>query len=91
MLVEIDVEPFAATGASTSRSTGDQLGSNPLTAAACRHDRVEDEGMGTAVPRDIDKADQVASTPCAHPAEAVLEYLVSPVVIAKRVPERLSV
>ena len=91
MVVEIDVEPLAAAGARTGSSTRDQLSPHPLAAAARRHDRVEDEGMSATVPRHVDEADQVASAPCADPAEAVFDHLASPLVIAKRVLERLSV
>jgi hypothetical protein len=59
MVVEVDVQPLAASRARTL----DRAGNEPRTDAAALDARadqcVENEGVRGTVPRDVDEADQV--------------------------------
>ena len=56
----------------------------------CDH-RVQDEGMGSTVPDDVDEADQGAVFPGADPTKTVALKSFSPVSLSDRVAEAVSV
>jgi hypothetical protein len=91
MVVKIDVEPLATSGASALDSDGYELSADSLSPRAYRHDRVQDERMGATVPGDVDEADEFILVPRADPAEAMPAHLATPVVIEKAVVESLCV
>jgi hypothetical protein len=59
--------------------SGDQPGADTAAPHPRGHDSIEDEGMGSAVPRHVDKSHQLTAPPGAHPAKTVLLHPGTPV------------
>jgi hypothetical protein len=91
VIVEVDMEPLAACRARLGDRDGNELGSDSLPGGSGSHHRVEDEGVYSSIPCDVDEADESAAVARADPAEAVLLDLSLPVVFEDAVPERLGV
>jgi hypothetical protein len=60
VVLEVDVQPFAMRRAGTFGGSGHELGTDPGPAEAFGHHGVQDEGMGTAVPGDVDEPHEAA-------------------------------
>jgi hypothetical protein len=91
VIVEVDVEPLAACRARLGDRDGNELGSDSLPGGSGSHHRVEDEGVYSSIPRDVDEADEPGAVARADPAQTVLLGLSLPVVFEGAVPERLGV
>lgn len=90
-LIEVDVKPLAARGACPVGGKGHEPGGDPSAAGGSGDKRVQDEGMASAIPGNVDPADEVPVAPRRDPAEAVALDLTAPVVRADRVPETFRV
>jgi len=71
VVFEVDVRPLTASGAGMPGRGGDQPGADAGAPGPGGHHGIEDEGVGTAVPRHVDEACQLAILPGAYPAQAV--------------------
>ena len=91
VIVEVDVDPLAARSARLGDRDSNELGRDSLPGGSGSDHRVEDEGVYSSVPRDVDEADEPGAVACADPAQAVLLDLSLPVVFEDAVPERLGV
>ncbi|OKJ07667.1 hypothetical protein AMK20_24215 [Streptomyces sp. TSRI0261] len=85
MLFKVDMQPLTPRSTASLSSCLDQRGSHPVRTIALSHDRVQDERMDTAVPDDVDEADQTIILPGADPAETVTLKPCTPV----RLPDRM--
>jgi hypothetical protein len=88
---EVDIEPSAACGARLFRRYAHEVRADASPAGSTGDDRVEDEGMDSAVPRDVDEAQEPDVVACADPAEAMSFDLSTPVVAEESVLECLGV
>jgi hypothetical protein len=79
-LIEVDVDPFASSGASMVNAHSDELDTDSPTTVSGLHQGIEDERVSTAVPDDVDPSDKVTGNTSANPAKAVLLHLTPPVV-----------
>lgn len=91
VLLEVDVKPLALRDTGFCGRSCDERGSDSFRPARLRDHRVEDEGMNSAVPDNVDEADQRAVFPCADPAEAVALQSCSPVGLRDRMAETIGV
>jgi hypothetical protein len=91
VIVEVDVEPLATRRPRLGDGDGNELGSDSLPGGSGSHHRVEDEGVHSTIPRDIDEADELGAVTCADPAQAVVLDLGLPVVCEDAVPEGFRV
>jgi len=91
VIVEVDVEPLAASRARLGDRHGNKLGSDSLPGGSGSDHRVEYEGVYSSIPRDVDEADEPGALARADPAQAVLLNLSLPVVFEDAMPERLGV
>lgn len=91
MLLEVDVKPFALRGTGFTCCRCNQRGPNSLHPVVLGDHRVQDEGVGSTVPDDVDEADQGVSFPRADPAQALALKPWSPVGLSDRVSEALGV
>ena len=89
MVIEVDVEPFAAGRARLKGRNGDKLRADALPAGLRDHHRVQDESVDAAVPRHVHEADELVAVAGADPAQAVPLDLAFPVVFKHRMPKRL--
>jgi hypothetical protein len=85
VLFEVDMHPLTPCSTASLSSRLDQRGSHPVRTIALSYDRVQDERMDTAVPGDVNEADQTITLPGADPAEAVTLKPFTPV----RLPDRM--
>src|SRR6202020_1184081 len=90
MIIEVDVQPLAARRAGTIRGDSYELCPDPVPADPGGHESVEQEGVDTPVPGNVDKARELAVIPRADPAQAVPAHLALPVIIQEPVTEALS-
>lgn len=91
MILEVDVEPFAAGRARLDRCDRNETRSNALPPCLRGHHRVYDEGVDPTVPRHIDEADEFITGSGADPAEAARMHLPLPVVFKHPMAECLRV
>lgn len=91
MLFEVNVEPLAVRGAGASGCGCHQFGSDAGLAQVLGDHRVENEGMGAAIPGDVDEPHQPVGPSRADPAEAVTMHSCVPVGGVLAVAERLRV
>ena len=91
MVVEVDVQPLAAGGARLAGCDRNELGGDALVLSAPGHERVEDEGVHRAVPRDVHEPHELIVVVRAHPSEAVPLELRAPVVVEDAMVEALGV
>jgi hypothetical protein len=89
MIFEVNVQPLAARRAGAIRGDGDELCPDPAPADPGGHESVEQEGVDTPVPGNVDEARQLTVFPRADPAQAVPAHLTLPVIIQKPMPEAL--
>jgi len=90
MIFKVDVQPLAAGRAGTIRGDSDELCPDPAPADPGRHESVEQEGVDTPVPGNVDEARKLAVFPRADPAQAVPAHLALPVIIQEPVTEAVS-
>lgn len=76
--LEVDVEPGAAGGTGFVGSGSDQGPTYALAAVGGVDGGVENEGVGAAVPGDLDEADQLVVVEGADPGEGVAIQAGSP-------------
>ena len=55
MVFKVNVQPFTASSACLLGSCPDQLGADAAVAGLCGYERIEDESVGSSVPRYVDK------------------------------------
>jgi hypothetical protein len=91
VILEVDVQPLAARRPGFAGGDGDQPGTDPVMLGAFGHQGVENEGVDTPVPGDVDEAREAVGVPGADPAQAVLGDLRDPVVVQDLVVESLGV
>lgn len=87
LVVEIDMQPFTFAGSGTFHRRRDECRTDPTSAAVLGDHCVENEGVGTPIPGDIDEADESVVVVCADPAQAVSMQLGEPVDVHGRVAE----
>ena len=90
MVFEVDVQPLAARRAGAIRGDSYELCPDPVPADPGGHESVEQEGVDTPVPGNIDKARKLAVIPRADPAQAVPAHLALPVIIQQPMTEAVS-
>lgn len=90
MLLEVDVKPLAPRGTGFFSRCCDERGSDSSRPAMLRDHRVQEEGMSSAVPDNVDEADQRAVFPCTDPTEAVALESFSPVGLSDRVTKAVG-
>ena len=90
MVFEVDVQPLAARRAGTIRGDNYELCPDPAAADSGGHESVEQEGVDTPVPGNVDEARKLAVFPRADPAQAVPAHLALPVIIQEPVTEAVS-
>jgi hypothetical protein len=71
MILEVDVQPLTPVVASLPSGDGDKLGPHSPPPNDVGHHGVENEGMGGAVPGDIDEPDERPVLPGTHPTQTV--------------------
>src|SRR5262245_20803789 len=94
VLLEVDVEPFAAGRARVVGGDRDELLADAAAPRGGGDHRVLDPGVDDAVPDDVDEADERGAVARDDPAEAVRCDLLAPVPLRLVVdlrPERLGV
>lgn len=91
MVLEVDVQPHAASRVRVPGSEGDETGSYSLPPHAPGHQGVEDKRVAGPVPRDIHEPDEFRAVPRAYPAQTVPFHLHSPVVVMTLMAEALRV
>jgi hypothetical protein len=72
VIVEVDVEPLATRRPRLGDGDDNELGSDSLPGSPGSDHRVEDEGVHSTIPRDVDEADELGAVTCADPAQAVV-------------------
>ena len=87
MIFEVDVQPFAACRAGSIRGDSYELRPDPALADPGSHESVEQEGVDTPVPGNVDEARELAVFPRADPAQAVPTHLALPVIIQEPMAE----
>lgn len=90
VLVEVDVQPFAAGCPRLAHSDRDELRPDSLSPHTLGHERVEDERMYCAVPGHVHEPDEFTVLPSAGLTEAVLVDLSPPVVVQGAMAESFS-
>lgn len=91
MLLEVDVKPLALRGTGFLGRNCDKRCANSSRPAMPGDHRVQDEGVSSAVPNNVDEAAQSAVIPRADPAEAVVLKSCSPVGLSDRGTEAVGV
>ena len=91
MVVEVDVEPFAACSPRRRGCGRYELGSDSLPTDLRGDHRVQDERMDTPVPHHVHETDKITIIPGADPTETVRVNLVLPIVVEDRMTERVGV
>lgn len=91
MFFEVDVKPLALRGTGFLGRNCDKRGANPSRPATPGDHRIQDEGVSSAVPDNVDEAAQSAVFPRADPAEAVALKACSPVGLSDRGTEAVGV
>lgn len=89
VIEKIDVHPFAARGPSTGYRMCDELPPDAASECPLGDNRIDKERVHASVPGNIDEAHELAASIRAYPTQAVLLDLAFPVVIEKRMAERL--
>lgn len=91
MFLEVDVEPLAFRGAGFFGCESDKRGANPSRPKMPGDHRVQNEGVCSAVPGNVDESDQIAVLPRADPTKAVVLKPCSPVGLSDRGAESVGV
>lgn len=91
MFLEVDVEPLALRGTGFFGCDCDKRGAHPSRPKMPGDHRVQDEGVYSAVPDNVDESDQRAALPRADPAKAVALKPCSPVGPSDRGAETVGV
>lgn len=91
MNFKINMEPLTACGGSFSVCDFDKIRPHTATPFFRGDKKVEDEGMTSAVPGHVDKADEPSFAPGTDPSEAVLAELLRPVMVSHRMTESFGV
>ncbi len=87
MIFKVDVQPFAACRAGTIRGESYKLCPDPAPADPGGHESVEQEGVDTPIPGNVDEARKLPVFPRADPAQAVPAHLALPVIIQEPMTE----
>ncbi len=90
MIFKVDVQPLAACRAGTVGGDSCELCPDPAAADPGSHESVEQEGVDTPVPGNVDEAHKLAVFPRTDPAEAVPAQLALPVIIQETMTEAFS-
>ncbi len=90
MIFEVDVQPLAARRTSAVRGDSHEPCPDPASADPGSRQSVEQEGVGTPVPGNVDEAHKLAAFPRADPAQTVPAYLGLPVIIQEPMTKALS-
>jgi hypothetical protein len=90
MIFKVDVQPFAACRVGTIRGGSYELCPDPAPADPGSHESVEQEGVDTPVPGNVDEADKLAVFPRTDPAQAVPVHLALPVIIQETMTKAFS-
>ena len=81
MIFEVDVQPLAACRTSAVGGGSYEPCPDPASADPGSRQGVEEEGLDTPVPGNVDEAHKLAVFPRADPAQTVSAYLGLPVII----------
>jgi hypothetical protein len=90
MIFKVDVQPLAACRVGTIRGGSYELCPDPAPADPGSHESVEQEGVDTPVPGNVDEADKLAVFPRTDPAQAVPVHLALPVIIQETMTKAFS-
>ena len=90
LLLEVDVEPFAAGLPALAFGHRQQPAADADPPPGSLDERVDDEGMGAAVPGHVEEADQAAAVGGADPAQTVPLDLRPPIDVEHGVHEALG-
>ena len=89
VVLEVDVEPLAASRGGLGARHGDKGGSDATMPVGRGDDGVDQEGVGCTVPRHVDEADQVVFSLGAYPSKTVAVQSFCPVSVhGDRMPRR---
>jgi len=90
MVLEVDVEPLAASQRRLPGSLQDEGGSHAPSPLVMSNHGVKDKGVGPSVPSDVDEANEAVLLSGANPTEAVLVELRNPVTLGRLVVEAIG-